>query len=73
MPDKVKIAKFDTSWHPDATETAYIYQFGTQWVLTGGPRYVMPGATEIKFVEENGLPTVNQLLSVNGYRPSAPS
>ena len=53
MPDKVKIAKFDTSWHPDATETAYIYQFGTQWVLTGGPRYVMPGATEIKFVEEN--------------------
>jgi len=53
MPAKVNIAKFDTSWHPDATESAYIYQFGTQWVLTGGPRYVVPGATEVKFVEEN--------------------
>jgi uncharacterized Fe-S cluster protein YjdI len=53
MPEKVKIAKFDTSWHPDATDGAYIYQFGTQWVLTGGPRYVVPGATEVKFVEEN--------------------
>jgi hypothetical protein len=53
MPESVEIAKFDTSWHPDATESAYIYQFGTQWVLTGGPRYVSPGATEVKFIEEN--------------------
>lgn len=53
MPEKVNIAKFDTSWHPDATESAYIYQFGTQWVLTGGPRYVAPGATEVKFIDEN--------------------
>lgn len=53
MPKKVNIAKFDTSWHPDATENPYIYQFGTQWVLTGGPRYVTPGATEVKFIDEN--------------------
>ena len=51
MPDKLKIAEFDTSWHPDATSKPYIYQFGTQWVLTGGPRYVMPDATEVKYVD----------------------
>jgi hypothetical protein len=41
---------FDYTWHPDPTEPAYIYQFGTQWQKTGGPRYVMPGATDIKYV-----------------------
>ena len=51
MPDKLRIAEFDTSWHPDATSKPYIYQFGTQWVLTGGPRYVMPDATEVKYVD----------------------
>ena len=51
MPEKLKITEFDTSWHPDATSKPYIYQFGTQWVLTGGPRYVMPKATEVKYVD----------------------
>lgn len=51
MPEKLRIAEFDTSWHPDATEKPYIYQFGTQWVLTGGPRYVAPDATEVKFID----------------------
>jgi hypothetical protein len=41
---------FDTSWHPDYSEPAYIYQFGTQWQPTGGPRYCTPGATEIKYI-----------------------
>jgi len=50
-PSKVKIKDFDTSWHPDDTETPYIYQFGTQWVLTGGPRYITPKATETKFID----------------------
>jgi len=41
---------FDYTWHPDPAEPAYIYQFGTQWQKTGGPRYEMPGATDIKYV-----------------------
>jgi len=41
---------FDYTWHPDETEYPFIYQFGTQWQKTGGPRYVMPGATDIKYV-----------------------
>lgn len=40
---------FDYSWHPDPTEPAFIYQFGTQWQKTGGPVYTVPGATEVKY------------------------
>ena len=41
---------FDYSWHPDPTEPPYIYQFGTQHQKTGGPRYIVPGAKDTKFV-----------------------
>ena len=50
VPDTVDADQFDYSWHPDDTEQPYIYQFGTQWQKTGGPRYVVPGATEVKYV-----------------------
>ena len=52
IPEGIDVDDFDFSWHPDETEpVAYIYQFGTQWALTGGPRYVVPGAKEVKYVE----------------------
>ena len=41
---------FDYSWHHDVSEPPYIYQFGTQHQKTGGPRYTVEGATDIKFV-----------------------
>jgi len=43
---------FDFSWHPDPTESPYIYQFATQHQKTGGPRYIVPGAKNTKFVGE---------------------
>jgi hypothetical protein len=51
VPIDVDISKFDFSWHPDDTESAYIYEFGTQHQKTGGPRYVVENATEIKYVD----------------------
>ena len=51
IPENIDIAEFDFSWHPDATETPYIYVFGTQWALTGGPKYIAPGATEVKYID----------------------
>ena len=51
LPPNIDVTDFDFSWHPDDTEPSYIYQFGTQWALTGGPRYVMPEATEIKYMD----------------------
>jgi hypothetical protein len=44
---------FDFSWHPDYTDPVFNYEFGTQWQKTGGPVYLMPGATEIKYVSQS--------------------
>ena len=52
VPDGVDTDTFDWTWHPDATDPAYIYQFGTQHQRTGGPVYTVPGATDIKFVDQ---------------------
>jgi len=50
VPDNLDVSEFDFSWHPDNTEKPYIYQFGTQWQKTGGPKYVVKGATEVKYI-----------------------
>ena len=50
IPDDIDITKFDFSWHPDETEPPYIYQFGTQHQRTGGPRYIVSDASEIKYI-----------------------
>jgi hypothetical protein len=52
IPAGIDINSFDFSWTPDTTEQPYIYQFGTQWQKTGGPRYIEPGATEVKYIIE---------------------
>ena len=51
VPRNVDQAKFDFSWHPDETEEPFIYQFPDQWSRTGGPRFVVDGATEIKYID----------------------
>ena len=52
VPDGVDTAAFDWTWHPAATDPPYVYQFGTQHQRTGGPVYTVPGATDIKFVDQ---------------------
>ena len=52
VPTGADTTSFDWTWHPDATEPAYIYQFGTQHQRTGGPVYSVPGAVEVKYVEQ---------------------
>jgi len=49
-PYNIELQDFDYSWHPDATEEPYVYQFGTQWQDIGGPRYTVPDATEVKYI-----------------------
>ena len=51
FPRPVDLGSFDFSWHPDGTEEPFIYQFGTQHQKTGGPRYVVPGATVVKYID----------------------
>jgi len=52
VPNGTDTDSFDWTWHPDATEPGYVYQFGTQHQRTGGPVYSVPGATKIKYVEQ---------------------
>ena len=57
IPDNADVDTFDWTWHPDATEKPYIYQFGTQHQRTGGPQYHVAGATEIKYVDQIRIKT----------------
>ena len=52
IPVGMDLDSFDWTWHPDATDPPYQYQFGTQHQRTGGPVYAVPGATDIKFVDQ---------------------
>ena len=50
--EKLSLSAFDFSWHPDPSEPPYIYQFGTQWAKTNGPRYVVPNAEYTKYITD---------------------
>ena len=47
--------EFDYSWHPDATEPAYIYVFGNQWNscdIEPTIEYHVEGATQRKYITD---------------------
>ena len=48
---------FDYTWHPDDTDGAFVYQFGTQHQKTGGPQYQVPGAIDVKYVDQIKIKT----------------
>jgi hypothetical protein len=64
VPDACDVDTFDFTWHPDATDPPYVYQFGTQHQRTGGPRYQVPGAQEIKYVDQISIKTKPQAAFV---------
>ena len=51
VPKNIDITSFDFGWHPDENDPPYIYQFSDQWSRSGGPRYVVENATEIKYID----------------------
>jgi hypothetical protein len=51
IPPYVIKNSFDFSWEPNPHDPPYIYQFGTIHQKTGGPRYIVPGATELKYID----------------------
>ena len=52
VPVDIDPTNFDFSWVPDPGSPSYVYQFGTQHQRTGGPVYSVPGAVEVKYVEQ---------------------
>jgi hypothetical protein len=57
VPDTVDTTTFDFSWRPDPGDPPYTYQFGTQHQRTGGPKYVVAGATDVKYVDQIKIKT----------------
>jgi hypothetical protein len=57
IPNNVDVSTFDFSWIPDPGDPPYIYQFGTQHQRTGGPQYIVPGATDTKYVDQIRIKT----------------
>ncbi len=57
VPEGSDVSSFDWTWHPDATEQPYVYQFGTQHQRTGGPQYTVPGAVDVKYVDQIRIKT----------------
>lgn len=64
IPHGVLLNTFDQSWHPDPTDPPYIYQFGTQHQRTGGPQYCVPGATDLKFVDQIKVETARVATAI---------
>ena len=51
-----EVVDFDYSWHPDATEEPYIYQWGNKFYsseLKPTVEYIVPGATQIKHMTQD--------------------
>ena len=78
IPSGFDVTSFDWSWHPDPTDPPYIYQFGTQHQRTGGPQYAIPGATDLKFVDQlkgsvkSGTTPIIEIDHMDGHAGSVP-
>ena len=78
IPTGFDVESFDWSWHPDPTDPPYIYQFGTQHQRTGGPQYPVPGATDLKFVDQirghakTGVTPIIEIDHLDGNRGQVP-
>ena len=64
VPNNINASDIDFSWKPDPGEPPYIYQFATQHQKTGGPCYIVPGATEIKYLAELKIRTVSNATAI---------
>ena len=73
VPDDIDTTNFDFSWKPDPGSPPYIYQFATQHQKTGGPQYVVPGASDIKYIDQIRARTSSKATAIieidhlNGY------
>ena len=65
IPEDVDDSSFDYSWIPNPFEPPYIWEFGTQWQKTGGPKFVTPNANAVKYSD---LQKVIKLPNMRNWR-----
>jgi hypothetical protein len=63
IPANIDSKSINTRWAPDPLDPPYIYQFPVKWGWDkiGGPEYRVPGATEIKFVDDFSARTLSDM------------
>ena len=49
VPEEVNAGMIDFSWIPHPKETPYIYHFSSEFQMSVGLTYTVPGATDLKF------------------------
>ncbi len=64
IPQDIDTTDFDFSWRPDPGSPSYIYQFATQHQKTGGPQFVVPGATDVKYIDQIRARTSSKATAV---------
>jgi hypothetical protein len=52
IPGGIDTSEFDFDWRPNPYDRPYIHQFGTQWQMTGGPRFVVSEYQGVKYRDE---------------------
>jgi hypothetical protein len=52
VPEEVNEELIDFSWAPNPFDPPYIYHFGSEFQVSSGLTYTVPGATDKKFVDE---------------------
>lgn len=72
IPDDID-DNFDYSWVPSPYEPKFIWNFATQWQKTGGPKYIVPNATAIKYTDiqkATKLPQPKNFRTIESYDTS---
>lgn len=64
IPPDIDTSEFDFSWQPDPGSPPYVYQFATQHQKTGGPQFVVPGATDVKYIDQIRARTSSKATAV---------
>lgn len=70
VPDSLDVSGFNFEWRPDPYDPPYIHQFGTQWQKTGGPRFIVKDASEVKYHDSQHaikLPEPNKFKRLVNY------
>lgn len=51
IPEEINANDIDFTWRPDPTHPPYIYHFSSDFQVSSGLTYTVPGATDIKFLD----------------------
>ena len=62
IPEEINKKDIDLTWRPDPSHPPYIYHFGSQYQISSGLIYTVPGAIDIKFLDM--IPTVEDVNAI---------